>query len=477
MKTHNASEHEALQNFISDGTPLAIRARYASLPEAAAQSDYGDLDRNIVVIDTETTGFSLNHDELTQIAAARMERGEITDWFITFVNPGKPIPEDVVHLTDIHDEDVADAPRPEEALAELVAFVGDAKLVAHNAEFDRNFTTKHPSGYPLLENTWIDSLDLARISLPRMKSHRLLDLVRAFGLPPSTHRADADVAATCSLFRILLAAVHAMPAPLVREIARMAPREQWPTSIVFEHFAETQVADCDLGVSSEASLLAAKSTTEAMAAGEPEDAGLFPELRPFSLRALRKERVGAIEHKPKPDADVLAADPLRGLTFPTADEVAQAFELTGLVGSLYPDFEPRVEQAVMARVRARLLRRLREPHGGGGHGRGKVYGLPGAGRLGRTCQQHRRGRGDQDECPAGPVGLPRTACARRGARRTDVCPAEGLHALSLPAPHRPPGGRRRPHARSGGQGILPGSRPGSPAFVHRADGIRRHGRP
>ena len=348
MKTHNASEHEALQNFISDGTPLAIRARYASLPEAAAQSDYGDLDRNIVVIDTETTGFSLNHDELTQIAAARMERGEITDWFITFVNPGKPIPEDVVHLTDIHDEDVADAPRPEEALAELVAFVGDAKLVAHNAEFDRNFTTKHPSGYPLLENTWIDSLDLARISLPRMKSHRLLDLVRAFGLPPSTHRADADVAATCSLFRILLAAVHAMPAPLVREIARMAPREQWPTSIVFEHFAETQVADCDLGVSSEASLLAAKSTTEAMAAGEPEDAGLFPELRPFSLRALRKERVGAIEHKPKPDADVLAADPLRGLTFPTADEVAQAFELTGLVGSLYPDFEPRVEQAVMA---------------------------------------------------------------------------------------------------------------------------------
>ena len=153
MKTHNASEHEALQNFISDGTPLAIRARYASLPEAAAQSDYGDLDRNIVVIDTETTGFSLNHDELTQIAAARMERGEITDWFITFVNPGKPIPEDVVHLTDIHDEDVADAPRPEEALAELVAFVGDAKLVAHNAEFDRNFTTKHPSGYPLLGNT------------------------------------------------------------------------------------------------------------------------------------------------------------------------------------------------------------------------------------------------------------------------------------------------------------------------------------
>ena len=227
MKTHDSSEHETLRDYVSDGTPAGVFARYASLPAAAAAADFGDLDRNIVVIDTETTGFSLNHDELTQIAAARMERGEVTGWFITFVNPGKPIPEDVAHLTDIHDEDVADAPTPEDALAQLVSFVGDAKLVAHNAEFDRNFTTKHPSGYPLLENTWIDSLDLARIALPRMKSHRLLDLVRAFGLPPSTHRADADVAATCSLFRILLAAVDAMPSPLVREIYTYI---YWPTS-------------------------------------------------------------------------------------------------------------------------------------------------------------------------------------------------------------------------------------------------------
>ena len=99
------------------------------------------------------------------------------------MNPGKPIPEEVARLTDIHDSDVAEAPSPEEALAALVSFVGDASVVAHNVDFDRTFTTRHPSGYPLLENTWIDSLDLARIALPRLKSHRLLDLVRAFGAP------------------------------------------------------------------------------------------------------------------------------------------------------------------------------------------------------------------------------------------------------------------------------------------------------
>ena len=237
MEKHSEQAHGILQTFISDGTSAAIEARYASLPAIAAESDFGDLDRNIVVLDTETTGFSFNHDELTQIAAARMDQGRIVDWFITFVNPGKPIPEDVAYLTDIHDEDVADAPHPSDALSDLVKFVGNAKIVAHNAEFDRTFTTRHPSGYPLLENTWIDSLDLARIALPRLKSHRLLDLVKAFGAPLSTHRADADVEATCSIFRILLAAVGAMPVPLVREIARMATPEQWPTQVVFDYFA------------------------------------------------------------------------------------------------------------------------------------------------------------------------------------------------------------------------------------------------
>ena len=222
MDKQRMLNHDALQSFISEGTPKAVRERYAALSALAENADFGDLDRNIVVLDTETTGLSFNHDELTQIAAARMERGVITDWFVTFVNPGKPIPEDVARLTDIHDEDVASAPSPAEALSRLAEFVGDATVVAHNMEFDRTFTTRHEEGSPLLSCTWIDSLDLARIALPRLKSHRLLDLVKAFGAPLSTHRADADVASTCAIFRILLAGVAAMPPSLVREIAGLA---------------------------------------------------------------------------------------------------------------------------------------------------------------------------------------------------------------------------------------------------------------
>lgn len=368
MENQSTHVHDTLQSFISDGTPEAIKARYESLSRAAAHADYGTLDRNIVVIDTETTGLSFNHDELTQIAAARMEKGEIVDWYITFVNPGKPIPEEIAYLTDIHDSDVADAPSPSEALAELVKFVGDANIVAHNAEFDRTFTTKHPSGYPLLERTWMDSLDLARIALPRLKSHRLIDLVRAFGAPLSTHRADDDVASTCAIFRILLAAVDAMPVALVREIAGMTTVDQWPTQAVFEYFASRKEAEdtearsgseaCahdTAGSSPAASLAASTGGIRGGQKGEgTPDAGrdgneeAHHRTRRFALRDLRRARLGTIELRPKVDADDIAADPHRELVFPFEEDIEEAFSPAGLVGSLYPDFETRQEQVDMA---------------------------------------------------------------------------------------------------------------------------------
>ena len=403
MNKQNTPQQDTLQSFISDGTSEEVRARYASLPRIAEEMDFGELDRNIVVLDTETTGFSYNHDELTQIAAARMECGKIVEWFVTFVNPGKPIPEEVAHLTNIHDEDVADAPSAEEALADLVAFVGDAQVIAHNVDFDRTFTTRHPSGYPLLKNTWIDSLDLARIALPRMKSHRLLDLVRAFGMPLSTHRADADVEATCAIFRVLLAGVAAMPPALVREIAGMATPAQWSTQVVFDRFAKAYTGD--------EAFVEKIDVEEAAPAADAEDGTLFPDdfdalvngilasnvsretfdkdvdaaesgvlkarkdvsretsstglnvsretlsvgvdrVNPvdmqFSLRALRRDRLGKKEFTAKIDADDIAGDPARQLVFPTAEEIRRAFSEQGLVGALYGDFEPRKEQLEMA---------------------------------------------------------------------------------------------------------------------------------
>ena len=229
-----------MTDHILDGTPSDIVNRYESLADFAEHTDFGILDDNVVVIDTETTGLSFTRDELIQIAAARMRDGKVVDWYVTFVNPGQFLTEDIIQLTHIHDEDLVGAPDPDEALRGLAQFVGDALVVAHNAAFDKNFCTKHPGGYPLLQNIWLDSLDLSRIALPRLKSHRLLDLVRAFGAPTSTHRADDDVAATCVVYRILLAAVAKMPGSLVAAIGNMAPQEEWATGYAFREMARMQ---------------------------------------------------------------------------------------------------------------------------------------------------------------------------------------------------------------------------------------------
>lgn len=306
-----------IRNYILDGTPEDVITRYENLPDLARRSDFGMLDSNVVVVDTETTGFSFTHDELIQIAAARLEGGEVVDWYVTFVNPGKPIPEEIVHLTDIHEEDVADAPTPCEALAGLVEFAGDALMVAHNVGFDRTFTTRHPEGYPLLENIWIDSLDLSRIALPRLKSHRLIDLVHTFGAPTSTHRADDDVAATCVVYRILLAAVTCMPASLVSEIANMAARSEWQTQFVFEQIADMM--------------------------NETSNDDDVKQL--FSLHAMRKRRITTLPARfARKDADDLVAQ----LKFPSSADVDTAFSSDGILGSIYEDYEPRDEQRAMA---------------------------------------------------------------------------------------------------------------------------------
>ena len=375
---------ENLNAYILDGTPPDVVTRYESLADFAAKTDFGILDRNVVVIDTETTGLSFSRDELIQIAAARLDRGEVVDWYVTFVNPGQFLTEDIVQLTNIHDEDLISAPTPDEALARLSDFVGNALVVAHNAAFDRNFCTKHPGGYPLLQNIWLDSLDVSRIALPRLRSHRLLDLVQAFGAPTSTHRADDDVAATCVIYRILLAAVAKMPASLVSYIGSSAPQEEWPTGFLFREMARMQdegfglpegheselaelaqssterAADADAFESFVASLVSASAQGESSehaqqnAAGELSGQPSQPSAseRPerdasplFSVHAMRKRRVLTLPtRQARKDADDLVGT----LVFPEQQAIDEAFSAEGVMGRIYPSYEPRDEQRVMA---------------------------------------------------------------------------------------------------------------------------------
>ncbi|WP_261428819.1 helicase C-terminal domain-containing protein [Berryella wangjianweii] len=471
MNQNTSGSRSRFMRLATDGTPEDIIDRYARLAQLAETWSFGTLDRGIVVLDTETTGLSYTHDGLIQVAAARYECGKAAEWFVSFVNPGKAIPEEIEHLTHISNEDIKDAPGPNEVLAELVEFVGDARLVAHNASFDRAFTTKYPAGYPLLQSLWLDSLDLARIALPRMKSHRLIDLVKAFDAPLSTHRADADVEATCALLPILYAAICSMPYDLVERIGTLASAEEWPTGVVFaelsadppegtplrahrdrieeaarererqmqrdaadragsadpachaaprfqasaqpEDSARPAAVDAALAagalelsdnpddtpvrvesaskvaddvasseahgsasadvaplVSAKDVIAAATAAVRAQLQRAPAGASaapgavqtaLFPAESPqrriFSLRALRRRRTEPLMRRRslRPAATALIDDARPSLVVPPSQEIEDAFSAQGLLGAIYPAFEPRGEQVQMAQAVRRSL--------------------------------------------------------------------------------------------------------------------------
>lgn len=152
-----------------------------------------------LAVDSETTGTDPARDRLVEVAAVKYHGSRIVARFETFVDPGIPIPPDASGVHHIIDEDVAGAPSPANALAELAAFGESATLVvAHNAAFDQNFLVSlNPD-----RDRWLCTLRLAQHLLPDMPNHKLGTLRYALRLPVprdiSTHRAigDAEVAGT-----------------------------------------------------------------------------------------------------------------------------------------------------------------------------------------------------------------------------------------------------------------------------------------
>lgn len=124
------------------------------------------IEEGFVAFDIETTGLDAEKDRITEIGAVKIVRGEVVERFNTFTNPGIPIPANIVKLTGITDEMVADALEIEQALDQFFEFTGDLPVVAHNAMFDAGFIRFNAriSGRSF-ENPVIDTLQISRVML------------------------------------------------------------------------------------------------------------------------------------------------------------------------------------------------------------------------------------------------------------------------------------------------------------------------
>lgn len=157
---------------------------------AAALNDFPVL----CYVDLETTGARTASDRITEIALLRTEQGKEVARWSSLVDPGVPIPDQIVQITGINDALVQGAPALGDLMPEMVELIEGAALVAHNAAFDAGFLRhafqRRGMAFDL---PVLCTLKLSRALYPDYKRHGLDALIERFNLPCSArHRAMGD---------------------------------------------------------------------------------------------------------------------------------------------------------------------------------------------------------------------------------------------------------------------------------------------
>lgn len=158
------------------------------------------------VIDIESNGAPFRKESIIEIAIYRFDGHEITDQFISLVNPEDEISSFVQKLTGISSKMVLTAPKFHEIAKRVVEITQDSTLVGHNIDFDYRMLRQSFKrlGYDFNINT-LDTIPLAKKLIPEEKSYSLSKLCKSIGIPlTEAHRASGDARATLDLFKLLM---------------------------------------------------------------------------------------------------------------------------------------------------------------------------------------------------------------------------------------------------------------------------------
>jgi DNA polymerase-3 subunit epsilon len=142
-----------------------------------------------IVFDTETTGLDPTQgDRLVEIGCIELfNRFPTGRTFHCYFNPERDMPEQAFKVHGLSVEFLQDKPLFAEKVTELIAFLGEAQLVAHNAIFDLGFLNAEleRAGHPILSRErLIDTLLIARRKHPG-SANRLDDLCARYAVDNS----------------------------------------------------------------------------------------------------------------------------------------------------------------------------------------------------------------------------------------------------------------------------------------------------
>jgi DNA polymerase III subunit epsilon len=151
-------------------------------------------DRDLIIIDTETTGMSAFHDRVIELAMIRVSKNKIIDKFTTLINPQKRISPFITSFTGITNEELKDAPIFEDVKTRVLELLDGAVFVAHNVRFDYSFikTELKRIGINYKAKTFC-TVRLSRRLYPEHRSHSLESVIARHNFKfESRHRAYDD---------------------------------------------------------------------------------------------------------------------------------------------------------------------------------------------------------------------------------------------------------------------------------------------
>ncbi len=176
---------------------------------AASNTNPLELIKNLkfCIFDLETTGGNHKSDKIIEIGLVKIEKLEIVEEKNFLINPEIKIPEFIQKLTSIKQADVEQAPCIEDVINEILDFMGDRILVAHNTSFDVPFFNSVLKRLNIeeLQNKSICTNLMTKYLIPNLLNSNLNYMSKIFNIPhKEAHRALDDARATAFLLQTYL---------------------------------------------------------------------------------------------------------------------------------------------------------------------------------------------------------------------------------------------------------------------------------
>lgn len=190
------------------------------------------LDQTYVVFDFETTGFNAGgSDSIIEIGAVKIKDGMIIEKYDELINPGKPLPQKIIDVTNITDAMLEGKDNEENAVRRFIEWFGDCPMVAHNAKFDVSFLEMAYRKYNFgtFTNPVIDTLELSRTLDNTYARHSLSALVKRYEVPwdeTAHHRGDYDAEGTALVFYKMLKKLSNRNIDIMTDLDKLVSKEE-----------------------------------------------------------------------------------------------------------------------------------------------------------------------------------------------------------------------------------------------------------